>query len=241
MDSMGLFLKEIQPYALAGIFIIIYIVEQIIPQRKELIDYKHDGWNVLVGVGNLVVIGLGGYYFQLILTICEQHQFGALYYLPIWVRLPLGFLLADFFMYWWHRLNHILPFLWYFHRFHHQDRKLNTTSSVRFHTGELILSYILKVPFFLLIGISVNTLLLYGLVFAIVVTLHHSNIRIGDKLDRILRKFIVSPKMHRIHHSVIRSETDSNYSSVLPYWDLLFGSYIWQVKEPIEFGINRKV
>ena len=240
MNSMGLFLKEIQPYLVAAIFIIIYVVEQIIPQRKELIDYKHDAMNVLIGIGNLVVIGIGGYYFQMILNLCDQHQFGLLYYLPEWVRIPLGFILADFFMYWWHRLNHVLPFLWYFHRFHHQDRKLNTTSSVRFHTGELILSYLPRVPFFILLGISVNTLLLYGLVLAAVVTLHHSNLRIGNKIDQLLRIFIVSPKMHRIHHSVIRSETDSNYSSVLPYWDKLFASYIKKVEEPIEFGITKE-
>ncbi|MBA3829333.1 MAG: sterol desaturase family protein [Taibaiella sp.] len=222
---------------MAIIFIIAYLVEHIFPQRRDLTDYYHDLINILVGLGDLIIVGLGGYFLQWLLTYLHHCHFGLLYFLPVWAQIISGLLLADLFMYWWHRANHIFPAFWYFHRFHHRDTKLNVTSSVRFHAGELLLSYVIKIPVFALLGISATTVALYGFILLPVITLHHSNIRIGTIPDKIIRIFFVSPRMHRIHHSVIRQETNSNYSSVLPYWDMLFGSYLPVPAKPIEFGI----
>ena len=171
------------------------------------------------------------------LTYLYHQRFGLLYYIPQWGQLITGFLIADVFMYWWHRANHQVPFFWRFHSFHHTDKKLNTTSSVRFHAVELLLSYVFKVPVFAILGISPLTITVYGLIFLPVVILHHSNIRISKTVDKILRMFIVSPGMHRIHHSITKFETNSNYSSVLPYWDTLFKSYVPKSQKPIVFGI----
>lgn len=231
-------LKSIQPYAIAGIFVIIYLAEHLIPERRDSIDLMHDAKNIGIGLFNLIIVGLGGFYLQKLLAFMEVSGFGLFYYLPNWLALILGILFADVIMYWWHRVNHLIPFLWYFHKVHHEDTKLNTSSSLRFHFGELALSYVFKVPFFLLLGISVKVLLIYGVLLALVVTFHHSNIKIGKNTDFILRKFVVSPNMHRIHHSEIKQETDSNYSSLLPYWDKIFGSYIKETSHQIKFGIK---
>lgn len=228
----------VQPYLVGVIFILIYLVEHIIPQRKEMTDYRHDATNMAIGLGNLIIAGVGGYLLQKCLDFGSLHTFGLLTHLPVWLELVLGFILADLFMYWWHRANHRIPFLWYFHRFHHLDTNLNASSSVRFHTVELILSYFLKIPVFMFLGISSGALIIYGIIFIPVVILHHSNIRISEKTDWLLRLFFVSPRMHRIHHSVIFEETNSNYSSVFPYWDKIFRSYRRLPEKEVVFGVS---
>jgi sterol desaturase/sphingolipid hydroxylase (fatty acid hydroxylase superfamily) len=231
-------LKLTQPFAIAFIFIATYIVEHIIPERKGLFNYKHDLTNILVGIGNLAIAGTGGFFLQKYLTFLQLNHLGLLYHTPYWLQIFAGLILLDLFMYWWHRANHIIPFLWQFHIYHHKDTKLNVTSALRFHVAEIIFSYAFKLPVLTLLGINADTVILYGIILFFVITLHHSNIRIGKITDRIVRILIVSPRMHRIHHSVIRHETNSNYSSVLPYWDMLFKSYRAQPDKPIEFGIQ---
>jgi len=233
-------LKDIQPYAVGILFAIIYLAEHLLPQRRDLIDYKHDFINIVTGLLNLIIAGLGGYVLILCLSYAESRHFGLLFYLPFYLQVAFGLLLSDLFMYWWHRLNHQLPFLWRFHQFHHTDTKLNTTSAVRFHYIELIISYLIKIPVFMLLGVSPLVVILYNFIFLPIVILHHSNIRISPFTDHLLRHFVVSPRMHRTHHSVLIHETNSNYSSVLPYWDKLFKSYRNDPAKEITFGIDRQ-
>lgn len=240
MQNIFTLLTTVQPYTIGCIFMLVYLAEQITPQRRYKIDYRHDGINLLIGVFNLAVAGLGGYLLQKSIVMAQVQHFGLLYFLPLWAQLTAGLILSDLFMYWWHRANHLIPFLWRFHRFHHEDKKLNTSSAVRFHFVELIISYFLKIPVFIFLGISRETVILYSFIFLPVVILHHSNIRIADVADSIVRYFIVSPKMHRIHHSMHRRETNSNYGSVLPYWDILFKSYIKKPEGTIRFGLEEQ-
>lgn len=236
---MNHLIHTIQPYALAGVFVLTYLAEHIIPQRKEIIDYKHDLKNILVGVFNLVLIAVVGMQFQKAIEWLNNKHFGLLqlFNIPSIVAIVIGVLLIDIFMYWWHRINHQWRFLWYFHKFHHVDTKLNSTSALRFHAGELLLSYVTKIIAFSLLGISLSAVLVHSLLFFPIVVFHHSNLKISERWDLLMRKFIVTPRMHRIHHSVIKSETNSNYSSVLPYWDRIFRSYKKRPLEEIKFGI----
>ncbi len=232
--------RTLQGIITAGVFAFIYSVEHIFPQHKKITNYKHELFNFSIGVVNQILLFATSLVLYFVLKIVENNNFGLLNLikLPALISFMLGFLLLDCWMYWWHRLNHKLPLLWFFHKFHHKDTRLNSTSALRFHIGELLLSNLVRIFIFSLLGIDPILLLIYSTVLFIVIVLHHANLKISTNVDLFIRKFIVSPRMHRIHHSVIRSETDSNYGSVFPFWDKLFQSYTKFPAGPIEFGIN---
>jgi sterol desaturase/sphingolipid hydroxylase (fatty acid hydroxylase superfamily) len=159
--------------------------------------------------------------------------------LPAWARLAGAFLLFDAWMYWWHRLNHRVPFLWRFHRTHHSDPKMDVTTANRFHIGEIALSSLLRVPVIALLGLQLWELALYELAMFTVVQLHHANIAFPSWLDRALRVIIVTPFMHKVHHSRWQPETDSNYSSLFSFWDRLFRSFrLRDDPRTLRFGLD---
>jgi sterol desaturase/sphingolipid hydroxylase (fatty acid hydroxylase superfamily) len=147
--------------------------------------------------------------------------------------------LLDAWTYGWHWLNHRVPFFWRFHRWHHADRAMDVTTASRFHTGEIVLSSVFRVPVLALIGCSLGELALYELLLFAVVQFHHANIALPDRLDRGLRLVIVTPALHKVHHSVVRAESDSNYSSLFSWWDRVFRT-LRLVREPrrIVFGVE---
>jgi sterol desaturase/sphingolipid hydroxylase (fatty acid hydroxylase superfamily) len=134
----------------------------------------------------------------------------------------LSCLILDLYMYFWHRSMHRLPLAWRFHQLHHTDRSMNVSTAYRFHPIEIISSSIPKLLLIWSLGISSDFVLIYELVFTVVVALHHSNLAIPGLLDRVLALVIVTPNLHRIHHSQVVAETNSNYGSVLSWWDRLF-------------------
>jgi sterol desaturase/sphingolipid hydroxylase (fatty acid hydroxylase superfamily) len=134
----------------------------------------------------------------------------------------LSCLILDLYMYFWHRSMHQLPLAWRFHQLHHTDRSMNVSTAYRFHPIEIISSSIPKLLLIWSLGISSDFVLIYELVFTVVVALHHSNLAIPGLLDRVLALVIVTPNLHRIHHSQVVAETNSNYGSVLSWWDRLF-------------------
>jgi len=146
--------------------------------------------------------------------------------LPPVAKAILIILLIDLWMYLWHRLNHEIAFLWRFHSIHHSDTTLDVTSSWRFHYMEILISELLRLPLFMLLGAGIEHLLLYSLLMTPIIEFQHSNISIPPILDRLARFIIPSPMMHRLHHSRIRSEHDSNYGSILSIWDRLFGTLL---------------
>ena len=142
-----------------------------------------------------------------------------------WERGLAAIVLFDLWMYLWHRANHRISFLWRFHRTHHSDTEMDSTSALRFHFGEIIFSSILRLLVIPLIGISYAELLTYEIILQPIIIFHHSNVALPEKLDRILRAVLVTPNMHRVHHSQIQNETDSNYSSIFSWWDRLAGTF----------------
>lgn len=157
----------------------------------------------------------------------DAHSFGVLHWLPLpgWARLVGTFLLADFWLYLWHRLNHRSPFLWRFHRVHHSDAQMDVTTANRFHVGEIVMSCVLRIPVIALAGLRLEELAIYEAVMFAVVQLHHANVNLTEPVDRALRLLVVTPYMHKLHHSNWRPEMDSNYSSVFSFWDRIFGSF----------------
>jgi sterol desaturase/sphingolipid hydroxylase (fatty acid hydroxylase superfamily) len=136
----------------------------------------------------------------------------------------LSFLILDLYMYCWHRSMHILPLAWRFHRLHHTDQSMNVSTAYRFHPVEIISSSIPKLALIWLLGIPSNFVVIYELVFTVIVALHHSNVAIPESIDRFLAQVIVTPNLHRIHHSQLVTETNSNYGSVFIWWDRLFAT-----------------
>ena len=154
-------------------------------------------------------------------------EFGLLHRLemPVWMHACLAILLLDLWTYWWHRANHRIPWLWRFHRAHHSDPWMDVSSGRRFHPGEILFSSLLRIPLIVLLGIHLEELALYALLMSVVVDFHHANIALPEPVDRFLRTWIATPAMHKVHHSRIRAETDSNYTSLLSLWDRVFGTF----------------
>lgn len=134
-------------------------------------------------------------------------------------KVLVSLVLLEYTFYGWHYLNHKIPFLWRFHNVHHIDLDLDVSTASRFHFGELAFSSVFRIGQIFLIGIDVPTLLLFETVITAFAQFHHANIRLPKKLDSLLSAFIMTPKLHGIHHSVIREETDSNYGTVFTIWD----------------------
>jgi sterol desaturase/sphingolipid hydroxylase (fatty acid hydroxylase superfamily) len=203
---------------------------------------RHGLKNVALGVVNALITAF--VFAALWWTAAQWSQarhFGVLHWfaLPNWARLIAAFLLFDCWMYWWHRLNHRVPFLWRFHRTHHSDPRMDVTTANRFHVGEIMLSAILRVPVIALLGLQLWQLAIYELAMFTVVQLHHANIALPVWLDRALRVVIVTPFIHKVHHSRWQAETDSNYSSLFSFWDRLFGSLrLRDDPHTLQFGLQ---
>lgn len=159
--------------------------------------------------------------------ISKQHHLGLLHRFeaPVWAEMLIAVLLFDLFTYWFHRLSHRIPFMWRFHRVHHSDPQMDVTTANRFHLGEVIISSLLRIPLIALTGVELWHLAFYELLMFSIVQFHHANIALPAVLDRLLRLFIVTPAMHKVHHSRIQRETDSNYTSLFSFWDRVFGSF----------------
>jgi sterol desaturase/sphingolipid hydroxylase (fatty acid hydroxylase superfamily) len=138
----------------------------------------------------------------------------------------LSLLILDLYMYVWHRAMHTLPLAWRFHRVHHTDRTMNVSTAYRFHPIEILSSSLPKLMLVWWLGISAQAISSYELIFTVVVALQHSNFALPNSIDRFLAWAIVTPNYHRIHHSQIVAETNSNYGSVLSWWDWIFQTRI---------------
>ena len=137
------------------------------------------------------------------------------------LRLVLTILLMDYTLWWWHRINHQVPFLWRFHAVHHVDLDLDASTGVRFHFGELGLSVLYRALQIVLVGADPLGVWVWQLLLFACVLFHHSNTRLPIAIERVVVRGLVTPRMHGIHHSDYRNETDSNWSSLLSVWDYL--------------------
>ncbi|MCG8598648.1 MAG: sterol desaturase family protein [Verrucomicrobiales bacterium] len=165
--------------------------------------------------------------WSLAVEFAAEHGLGLLRWTnwPGWSEAVLAIILLDCWTYWWHRLNHIVPFFWRFHRVHHSDTRMDVTTANRFHFGEIALSSMLRIPLLMLLGVELWHLALYELILFPVVQFHHANIRLPEPVDRTFRFLFASPAMHKVHHSDKVEETNSNYTSLLSIWDRIFGSF----------------
>jgi sterol desaturase/sphingolipid hydroxylase (fatty acid hydroxylase superfamily) len=167
-------------------------------------------------------------------------RLGLVHWLPLGPRgrFVLGLLLLDYTLYVWHWLNHRVPALWRFHLAHHVDLDLDASTGLRFHCAEMALSGIFRAVQVLAIGADPRTLAAWEKALVASVVFHHSNLRLPQALEAWLGRVIVTPRMHGIHHSIVRHETDSNFSSLFVWWDLLHRSLRLDVpQQAITIGV----
>ncbi len=208
---------------LIGVFILLVILETKFQLRKRVQKrWKRILINFIVSIPAFVLLRILFIPAMIWLAVKNQEwHFGLNYLLdvPAWVKLTIIFLLLDYSNYIWHIILHKLPFMWRFHLVHHTDLDLDVTTAFRFHFGEMIGSVIFRGAAVLLTGAPMTLVLIYEIIFEAATQFHHSNTKLPFHFEKLLNKLIVTPRMHGIHHSMIKRETDSNYSVIFSFWD----------------------
>jgi len=159
--------------------------------------------------------------------VAEEHGWGLLnvFPLPPWLALVVAVLALDLVIYLQHVMFHAVPLLWRLHRVHHADLDIDASTGVRFHTLEILLSLGIKMAAVVLLGASAMAVLVFEVLLNATSMFNHGNVRIPLGLDRYLRWVLVTPDMHRVHHSIVVAETNSNFGFNLSWWDCLLGTY----------------
>lgn len=160
---------------------------------------------------------------------------------PAWIEIILAMLILDFVIWAQHLITHKIPLLWRLHQVHHSDRDMDVTTAIRFHPIEIALSMLLKIGLIYLLGPLAFAVILFEIILNGSAMFNHANIRLSPKVDAIVRLVLVTPDMHRVHHSVHREEHDSNYGFSLSIWDRMFRTYVAQPKDghgEMEIGLH---
>lgn len=230
---MDPFLTSFEPHirlvAFAGIFLGMAVWEALLPRRKQQIS-RATRWPSNIGVvviDTLCVRLLFPMSAVGLAALCESREWGLLNVWQVsgWLSVPLSIVLLDLVIYFQHVLFHAVPVLWRLHRMHHADLEFDVTTGSRFHPIEIILSMVIKLTVIAALGAPAVAVLIFEVLLNATAMFNHSNIRMPSRIDTALRLFVVTPDMHRIHHSVLLGETNSNFGFNLPWWDRLFGTY----------------
>jgi sterol desaturase/sphingolipid hydroxylase (fatty acid hydroxylase superfamily) len=165
--------------------------------------------------------------------VCEARGWGLfnVVALPFWVATLVSVLVLDLAIYLQHVLFHAVPALWRLHRMHHADLDIDVTTGVRFHPVEIVLSLLIKFGVVVVLGAPALAVLIFEVLLNATSMFNHGNVAMPPAIDRIVRLLVVTPDMHRVHHSILRPETNSNFGFNFPWWDRLFGTYRAQPKE----------
>ena len=212
-----------------GIFAVMAVWEMLAPRRGLTVS-KMVRW-----INNLGLVALNTVILRLlfpaaavgIAAFAADQGWGFLNYFqtPAWLAIPAAVIAMDFVIWLQHVMVHAIPLLWRLHRVHHADPDYDVTTGARFHPIEIILSMLIKSATILLLGPPIVAVLIFEVLLNATAIFNHGNVRLPTGIDRVLRWFVVTPDMHRVHHSVEDDETNSNFGFNLPWWDRLFGTY----------------
>jgi sterol desaturase/sphingolipid hydroxylase (fatty acid hydroxylase superfamily) len=215
--------------AFAGVFAAMAAWEILAPRRDQGIG-RGTRWPSNIGIV-ILDTGLVRVLFATtavaLALLAEARGWGLFHVLdlPLWASLPLAVMALDFAIYLQHVLFHAVPVLWRLHRMHHADLEFDVTTGARFHPIEILLSMGIKLGVVAALGAPAVAVLIFEVLLNATSMFNHSNVRMPAWLDRVLRWIVVTPDMHRVHHSVVVRETNSNFGFNLPWWDRLFGTY----------------
>ena len=229
-----------------GVFAVMAIWEMLAP-RRELTVPKVVRW-----INNLGLVFLNSLALRLVFpaaavgvaAVAQQRGWGVMniYEIPFVLSVLLSVMLMDLVIYLQHVMVHAIPALWRLHRVHHADLDYDVTTGARFHPIEILLSMLIKIGTIMVLGPPLVAVVVFEVVLNATAMFNHSNVRLPLGLDRVLRWFLVTPDMHRVHHSVEDDETNSNFGFSLPWWDRLFGTYRDQPRaghEGMTIGIHK--
>lgn len=232
----------ISPLVIFGVFSLMLLGERLRPLRARLEPkLRHTIRNLSTGGVSLAVLTL----LQAPLLVpaatwAERHTFGIVRWLHLespW-NVIVAIILLDYTLWWWHWASHVVPVLWRFHLVHHIDLDLDSSTALRFHFGELTLSVFYRALQIIVIGATPFSVWLWQTILFASILFHHGNLRLPRKFEAMLVRVLVTPRMHGIHHSDLREETNSNWSSLLSIWDFLHGTLRLDVRdETIRIGV----
>jgi sterol desaturase/sphingolipid hydroxylase (fatty acid hydroxylase superfamily) len=235
MDILTDHESTIRLVVFVGVLTIMATLEAVFPRRGR-VERRSARWFT-----NLALIAIDTVVLRLALPIvamgmavvAQTRGWGLLNQVtwPVWVELLIAVVVLDMLIYWQHVASHHIPVLWRLHKVHHADRDIDVTTGIRFHPAEIVLSMIYKIIWIILLGPAVAAVFLFEVILNACAMFNHANVRLPLWLDKMIRVFLVTPDMHRVHHSTIVRETNSNYGFSLSLWDRLFGSYIAQPRE----------
>jgi len=243
--------------AFTGILAVMVLWEWLSPRRNQEIG-RTRRWP-----GNLGIVALDTVVVRLVFPatavgtalLAEARSWGLFQSLeaPTWLVIAMSVILLDLAIYLQHVLFHAVPVLWRLHRMHHADLEFDVTTGLRFHPIEILLSMGIKLGVVTALGTPAVAVLVFEVLLNATAMFNHGNVRLPARIDRALRWIVVTPEMHRVHHSIVPRETNSNFGFNLPWWDRLFGTYraqpaaghegmtigIAQFREPSELRLDR--
>ncbi|WP_300973829.1 sterol desaturase family protein [Sphingomonas sp. LHG3406-1] len=215
--------------AFAGVLLLLAGIELLAPRRRPSAG-RRQRWP-----GNLGLVALDTLLVRFLFPVAavgaalvaQERGWGlfSLTALPFWLEIALAVVLLDLIIYGQHVLFHAAPWLWRVHRVHHADLEFDVTTGLRFHPVEILLSMAIKVAAVMALGAAALAVLIFEVLLNATAMWSHSNIRLPGRVDRLVRHLLVTPDMHRTHHSVVPRETHSNFGFNLAFWDRLFGTY----------------
>lgn len=215
-------------YVFFASFILLSYIGYLFSFRKNAIFAKRFVINISFSFINsfLIFIALGYVTFNQGLSFYEpSYGFMSDLYWPAPLKFLVGFVILDLVIYWQHRIFHQIPFLWRMHRLHHSDLDFDTSTGLRFHPFEALASLLIRLSVVYYMGISFFTLVVFEIVLNLASLFNHSNFSLPPKTERMLRKFIITPDLHRIHHSLDLKDSNRNFGFSVTLWDYLFKSY----------------
>ena len=218
-----------------GLFALLALIEALAPRRIRT-QTRKARWvtNWAITVANTVTLNAMALALPLLAVgaaFDAQSQGWGLFNAtswPTWIEVILVILILDFAIWAQHVITHKVPFLWRLHQVHHADVDIDVTTAIRFHPIEIALSMLLKIGLVYLLGPAALAIVLFEVILNGTAMFNHANIRLPLSVDAVLRRVLVTPDMHRVHHSTLRHEHDSNYGFSLSIWDQMFGTYIPQ-------------
>lgn len=225
--------------AFIGIFAVMALLEIMLP-RRPLVASKGQRWftnAAIIGVDGLLVRLMAAFVIPLAAVAAaiyaENHSIGILNWiaLPFWLEVLLAVMILDCGIWFQHLVSHKIPMLWMFHQMHHADRDIDVTTGLRFHPVEIGLSMLYKIVLVFILGPAPVAVVLFEVILNGSAMFNHANVKLPLWLDRIVRVLFVTPDMHRVHHSIIKREHDTNYGFALSIWDRMFGTYTDQPSE----------